>query len=178
LLEGLDSLAVIDSALTALDHPLGRRSAARPQLLAVVESAPLLLLAELPLPEGDESRLLAAMLGAIGIRRETCSVAALLPWSTPGSRPARPDEVSDFLPFLQRALALAPQRCILALGQRAGQLAEAGAPLAALRGRALTLNGVTLLTTYAPAMLLRQPALKADAWADLQHLQALLEGHT
>ncbi|GGI84335.1 hypothetical protein GCM10007973_21080 [Polymorphobacter multimanifer] len=176
-LDDLDSLAALDAALVAIDHPLGRRSAAPPRLLTVADNAPLLLLGEVPLPDnGDERRLLAAMLAAIGIELDTVSVAALLPWSTPGNRPARADEVDSFLPFLRRSLALAPQRCILALGQRAGQLAVPDAPLAALRGRALALEGVPMLTTYPPAMLLRQPALKADAWADLQRLQALLEG--
>ncbi len=176
-LDGLDSLAAIDAALVAMDHPLGRRSAAPPRLLVAAADAPLLLLAETPLPaDGDERRLLSAMLAAIGIDIDAVSVAALLPWSTPGDRAATADEIAAFQPLLRRALALAPQRCILALGQGAGQLAAPSVPLASLRSRALALDGVPMVTTCSPRMLLRQPGLKADAWADLQRLQALIEG--
>lgn len=173
--EALMSLDQLDAALVAMDHPLGRRSAAPPRLLVPMANAPLLLLTERPvLADGDERRLLAAMFAAIGIKIETISHAALVPWSTPGNRAATADEIRAFQPFLMRALALAPQRCILALGQTAGQLAAPGAPLRAMRDRVMALAETPMIVSCAPLMLLRQPALKADAWADLQRLAAQL----
>ena len=41
-------------------------------------------------------------------------------------------------------------------------------PLAGLRGRVHAFRGMSLIVTYHPAFLLRDPRQKKEAWADLQ----------
>ncbi len=72
--------------------------------------------------------------------------------------------------FQAQAGALAP-RIVLAMGPLAAQsLLARGEPLGKLRGQvgeAAVLDGAPVVATYHPAYLLRTPADKARAWADL-----------
>lgn len=167
-LGGIDSLNALEAALLSLAHPL---QSGQQRLFAGAQGAPLLVLSEMPLTEGsDEARLLAAMLAAIGIDDGMAASVCILPWPTRGQRPARDDDIALFAPFATRALDLMAPKLILALGARAASLAAPDAAPATLRGRWLTLADRPMVATFAPGMLLRQPRLKADAWADLQRL--------
>ena len=118
---------------------------------------------------GDAGRLLDNMLRALKLHdgrtpvhlvRTHRGVAA----GQPGS-PRALDEA-----FGEHAAALAP-RVVLAMGPLAAQgLMQSGDPLGKLRGRVVPLAGVdgaSVVATYHPAYLLRNPADKARAWADL-----------
>jgi len=169
-LAGINTLSALGEALDGMAHPLGRDSAGQ-QLFAGAANAPLLVLSEMPLiADSDEARLLAAMLAAIGTEAAAPARVCILPWPTRGLRPARHADIDTFAPYALRALALMTPKLILALGGRAAALAEPDAAPATLRGRWLALAGAPMVATFAPAMLLRQPRLKADAWADLQRL--------
>ena len=119
--------------------------------------------------EGDAGRLLDNMLRALTLHdghtpvhlmRTHRGVAA----GQPGS-PRAIDEAFD-----EHAAALAP-RVVLAMGPLAAQsLMRSGDPLGKLRGRVVPLDsvgGAAVVATYHPAYLLRNPADKARAWADL-----------
>jgi DNA polymerase len=75
--------------------------------------------------------------------------------------------------YLQREIALVQPKVILAMGRFAIQtlLAEHGAlatqPLGKLRGTVYQYQGIPVITTYHPKLLLRNSADKAKAWADL-----------
>jgi DNA polymerase len=59
-------------------------------------------------------------------------------------------------------------RCVLALGRgAAAALLGAAAPLGGLRGRVHARAGVPVVVSFSLAFLLRHPAEKAKAWADL-----------
>lgn len=172
VLDQITSLDALDTALKALDHPLKTASLTSPQRLfeGPVES-PLLVLAEMPLIDGsDEARLLAAMLAAVGMAEADVAHVNILPWPMQGRRPARPADLAYFTPYALRGLALMAPRLVLALGSRAASLADPDAPPATLRGRWLALAGAPMVASFAPSMLLGQPRLKAEAWADLQQL--------
>lgn len=118
---------------------------------------------------GDAGRLLDNMLRALKLHdgrtpvhlmRTHRGVAA----GQPGS-PRAMDEA-----FGEHAAAIAP-RVVLAMGPLAAQsLMRSGDPLGKLRGRVVPLasvDGASVVATYHPAYLLRNPADKARAWADL-----------
>jgi len=69
---------------------------------------------------------------------------------------------------LRTAIATVAPRCILALG-RPGAAALLGddVPIGGLRGRVHTHAGVPVVVTFSLVFLLRHPAEKAKAWADL-----------
>jgi DNA polymerase len=83
--------------------------------------------------------------------------------------------------YLQREIALVQPKIILAMGRFAIQvlLAEtpelAGLPLGRLRGSVHRYQGVAVVVSYPPKLLMRNSADKAKAWADLCLAAATLE---
>ncbi len=169
-LSAITDLAGLAAALAAITHPL-RRADLAPRLVEGPVAAPLLVLGDQPEAAGSPAdRLLNRMLAAIGLARDACGFAHLLPWPTPGGRPLRDDEIAAFAPWLAHGLALAAPRLVLTIGDRAAALTGAAGSVAALRGRWLTAADAPALATFHPRRLLDQPELKRLAWADLQTL--------
>ena len=142
---------------------------APPARLPGLAPADWLLVAE-PLDDADpqQQQLLDNMLRAIGIAlvapdRERRAVLCAL---APG--PANAATRAGDQAALRTAIATVAPRCIVALG-RAGAAALLGdeAPLGGLRGRVHEYVGVPVIVTFSLAFLLRHPAEKAKAWADL-----------
>ena len=82
-------------------------------------------------------------------------------------------ELAQCEAFLRRQVALIRPKMILAMGRYAAQalLAQTVSnpvpPLGQLRGVVHSYQGIPVVVTYSPANLLRSPADKAKAWADL-----------
>jgi uracil-DNA glycosylase family 4 len=121
---------------------------------------------------GDAGRLLDNMLRALQLQAGATPVHLMRTHRGVASgQPASPRPLAEG--FAESAAALAP-RVVLAMGPLAAQsLLQSGDPLGKLRGRAVpldwipTMQGVPVVATYHPAYLLRNPADKARAWADL-----------
>jgi len=101
-----------------------------------------------------------------------CNVLKCRP---PENRTPQPEEVERCLPYLEQQIALIRPSLICALGLSAAQaLLRTKASMTSMRGRVFEFRGVRLIPTYHPAALLRNPALKREAWADLQQVRDLL----
>ncbi len=119
---------------------------------------------------GRAGQLLNAMLKAIGLCREQVYIANILKCRPPGNRDPRPEEAACCSAYLQRQIELIQPKLILALGRIAAQrLLQSNTSLARMRGQVHRLepSGTPLMVTYHPAYLLRSPAEKRKAWADL-----------
>ena len=122
---------------------------------------------------GPAGQLLDAMLRATGRDRRTDAaggvfIANVLKCRPPANRNPAPDEVLRCEPFLARQVALVQPKLIIAMGRFAVQsLLRTTEPIGRLRGRVHRYEGVPVIVTYHPAYLLRNPADKAKAWADL-----------
>jgi DNA polymerase len=111
------------------------------------------------------------MLRAIGLEREQVYIANVLKCRPPANRDPSALEVAECLPYLHRQIALLKPRIMLVVGRIAAQnLLQTDAPLSRLRGQAHAFGAarVPLVVTYHPAYLLRTPADKRKAWADLR----------
>ena len=118
---------------------------------------------------GDAGRLLDNMLRALKLHDGKTPVHLMRTHrGVAAGQPGSPRQMDEA--FAEHAAALAPS-VVLAMGPLAAQsLMQSGDPLGKLRGRAVPLasvNGVPVVATYHPAYLLRNPADKARAWADL-----------
>ena len=118
---------------------------------------------------GDAGRLLDNMLRALQLHQHGRPVHLMRAHRgnpSGGTEDARPFADS----FAAHAAALAP-RIVLTMGPLATQtLLASTEPLGRLRGGThplASVPGATLVATYPPAYLLRNPADKAKAWADL-----------
>lgn len=119
---------------------------------------------------GRAGQLLDSMLFALGLKRgQGVYIANILKCRPPGNRDPHAEESQACRPYLDRQIDLIQPRIIVALGRIAAQnLLHTDAPLARLRGRALSYRDIPLVVTYHPAYLLRQPADKRKAWDDLR----------
>jgi uracil-DNA glycosylase family 4 len=130
--------------------------------------------------QGKAGVLLQAMLAAAGLNAETAFYTNLVKCRPLGNRPPTSDEVEACMPYLQRQIALAKPRHILALGSWAAKaLLGVETELDSLRGDVHTIrteagDETSLVVTYHPAVLLLRPQHKADAWRDLALLRALV----
>ncbi len=126
---------------------------------------------------GRAGQLLDRMVAAIGLSRDQVYIANVLKCRPPDNRDPAQDEVETCLPFLWRQIEAISPRVICTLGAHAtrGLLGVSGS-ITGLRGRPQAVRGRTVVPTYHPAFLLRQPRFKRQAWSDLRTVQRLLAG--
>lgn len=129
---------------------------------------------------GREGQLLDRMMAAIGLNEQSVYMTTVVNWRLPQNRNPKTEEVETCRPFLNRHIELAAPKIIVLIG---------GVSLTALTGltgvmknrgqwQSVSIGGrdIPALPLYHPALLLKQPALKKDAWRDLLDLrQKLLE---
>jgi DNA polymerase len=134
---------------------------------------------------GPAGQLLEKMLSSIGLARATVRLSYVVPWRPPGDRPPSEGEIAACLPFLLREAALVAPEMVFVLGAIAARalLGEAAkkVSIGRLRGvwTRIEIPGreapCPALPGYHPLYLLRAPAAKAQAWADLLSLRSRLE---
>jgi DNA polymerase len=129
---------------------------------------------------GRAGQLLDRMLGAIGLDRHNVYIANVVPWRPPGNRTPTPQETQTCLPFIERQIDLADPEFLVCLG------ASAVRTLLGVQGGIMRTRGswfayprqsgreIRALAMFHPAFLLRQPAHKRFAWADMRALASAL----
>ncbi len=134
---------------------------------------------------GRAGRLLTDMIQkGMGLRREDVYICNVLKCRPPENRTPATDEIVACQEYLWRQIEIIRPEVIVALGAPAAQtLLGTREGIGRLRGRfhdfypsGSTLIGdpIPLLPTYHPAYLLRSPAEKVKAWADLKMVMARL----
>ncbi len=143
-------------------------------------------------PGGDEDRvgrpfvgragqLLDRMLQAIGLDRHSVYIANVVPWRPPGNRTPTPQETQACLPFIRRQIALAAPEILVCLGGSAAQtLLGVRDGITRARGNWFDYESedgraIRAMAMLHPAYLLRQPAQKRQAWADMRALANALK---
>jgi DNA polymerase len=126
---------------------------------------------------GRAGQLLTKIIEAIGLTREQVYIANVIKCRPPGNRNPEPDEVASCEPFLFRQIDIIKPRVIVPLGKFAAQsLLKTTEPITRLRGREYSYRGATLIPTFHPAYLLRNPSSKREVWEDMKKVRALLQG--
>jgi DNA polymerase len=122
------------------------------------------------------------MFAAIGLSRTSPDAEAslyitnVMPWRPPGNRDPEPAEIAMMQPFVERHIALVDPEVIVVMGNTPLFALTGGKGILRARGTWTTALGKPLLPMTHPAYLLRNPAAKREAWADLLSLQARLKG--
>lgn len=112
---------------------------------------------------------------AMGLARAEVYIANVNKCRPPGNREPQPDEVAACLPFLQRQLEILRPEVIVTLGKVATwNLLGATSPMRVLRGTPQAFRGIPVVPTWHPAYLLRNPAAKAETWADIKRVNRML----
>ena len=127
---------------------------------------------------GRAGQLLTKIIEAIGMKRSDVYIANVIKCRPPGNRNPEPDEVERCEPFLFRQIDMVKPKVIVALGKFAAQsLLKTSDPITRLRGREYRFRSATLIPTFHPAYLLRNPSSKRDVWEDMKKVRALLTQH-
>ena len=184
-------LAALKAAIAAFDASPLKETATNLVFGEGVTDAGLMLIGEAPGADEDRAgrpfvgasgQLLDRMFASVGLSRESnFYITNILPWRPPGNRTPTDAEVALFLPFLRRQVALIrPKRLVLVGGVAAKGLIGGKEGITRLRGRwheveIAGLGRIPALPTLHPAYLLRSPASKREAWADLLLLRRMLD---
>lgn len=129
---------------------------------------------------GRAGQLLDRMFEAIGLSRQAPDPGAALyitnvmPWRPPGNRDPEPEEIAMMRPFLARHIALVDPEVIVTMGNTPCLALLNQRGILRLRGNWTQAFGKSVLPMTHPAYLLRNPAAKREAWADLLSLKARL----
>ena len=187
-----DSLEALAAAIAGFDGcPLKFEGAASQ---AVVyrgnQAGPLMVIGEGPGQDEDRQgqpfvgragQLLDKMLAAAGLSNRVLITNTVF-WRPPGNRTPTPAEQAICAPFVERAIVLTRPRMLLLVGAASAKaMLKKDEGILSMRGRWhewRSLDGgleLPALPTLHPAFLLRQPAAKKHAWADLLTLMERLD---
>lgn len=180
-------LDALRTAMAAFEHCELKRGARNLVFSDGIAGAPVMIMGEAPGRDEDREgkpfvgragQLLDKMLGAIdlGRNREDAPVyiTNVLPWRPPQNRDPKPEEIAMMKPFLMRHIALAQPKVLVLVGNWSCQTLLGKRGITRLRGEWTQAAGLPALPIFHPAYLLRSPAFKREAWADLLSLKAHL----
>jgi DNA polymerase len=188
LAAGAVDLAALAAAIRAFDGSSLKYTATNLVFADGNPAAPSMWIGEAPGADEDRQgkpfvgvsgQLLGRMLAAIGLDRRSAYITNILPWRPPGNRKPTPAEAEVFHPFLERHIALArPKLLVLVGGTAAAAVLKRPEGITRIHGRWFTYRlgdaEVPTIAIFHPAYLLRQPALKREAWRDLLAIKARL----
>jgi DNA polymerase len=184
-----ETLEELREALTAFDLCDLKRGAKNTVFADGNPAARVLVLGEAPGREEDlegrpfagrAGQLLDRMFAAIGLSRispdpETALyITNVMPWRPPQNRDPEPEEIAMMRPFVERHIELMDPALIVVMGNTPCQCLLGTKGILRLRGHWAQAMGRPLLPMTHPAYLLRNPAAKREAWADLLALKSRL----
>jgi uracil-DNA glycosylase len=129
---------------------------------------------------GRAGQLLDRMFAAIGRARDHAGaehglyISNILPWRPPQNRDPSAQEMAMMLPFVARHVELADPEVLILMGNTPCGAILNRRGITRIRGQWAAALDRPVLPMLHPAYLLRNPAAKREAWADLLTLQARL----
>ncbi|MFM8269956.1 MAG: uracil-DNA glycosylase family protein [Pseudomonadota bacterium] len=128
---------------------------------------------------GRAGQLLSKIIEAMGLQRENVYIANIVKCRPPSNRVPEPHEIDQCLPFLKAQIDLVSPEIVVALGLTASRaLTQTEHGMANLRGQFHTVawkKEITLMPTYHPAYLLRNPSAKKIVWEDMKLVKERLK---
>jgi uracil-DNA glycosylase family 4 len=187
--EAAPNLDALREAIAAFDHCELKKGARNTVFADGNAKARVLILGEAPGADEDREgrpfvgragQLLDRMFAAIGLSRTSPDaesalyITNVMPWRPPGNRDPEPEEIAMMRPFVERHIALVDPTVIVVMGNTPLDALTGKRGILRARGTWMQALGKPLLPMTHPAYLLRNPAAKREAWADLLALQARL----
>jgi len=127
---------------------------------------------------GPGGQLLNKMLASIDVDRSEVFVSNSVFWRPPGNRGLHPGEIAVCLPFVERIIEIVDPQILITLGGPTTHslLAQQG-NISKLVGRWFTYetskmsHPIAACALYHPEFLIKSPAMKRQAWANLLDIQ-------
>ena len=138
-------------------------------------------IAKLPFT-GENGYMLTKMFTAIGYGRDDLYLTNSIFWRPPGNRLPTTEEIAICRPFVEKHIALAKPKLLVLLGIIAVKTILGDARLNKIRGEFKPYNndyvidnddkGITVIASFNPSQLMRQPSQKRLAWQDLLSIKS------
>ncbi|MFH2138573.1 MAG: uracil-DNA glycosylase [Candidatus Omnitrophota bacterium] len=125
---------------------------------------------------GAAGQLLTKIIQAMGFTREDVFISNILKCRPPNNRNPLPEEIIQCKPYLRQLLRIIKPKVICTLGKVATlALLEQNCPISKLRGNFYDFQGITVMPTFHPAYLLRNPSDKKLVWHDMKKIMEFLK---
>ncbi|MEM8775570.1 MAG: uracil-DNA glycosylase [Pseudomonadota bacterium] len=188
---GAGDLEALRASLDAFEHCALKQGARNLVFCDGFVEARLMIIGEAPGRDEDiqgkpfvgrAGQLLDRMLIAIDHDRQNADpdqgvyITNVLPWRPPQNRDPTKEEMAMMRPFVERHVALVDPDVVVLMGNISCEVGLGVRGITRLRGKWTEAYGKPCLPMFHPAYLLRNPAAKREAWADLLELDARLRG--
>ncbi len=126
---------------------------------------------------GQIEDLLKRMLQAIKLKKEDFFITHAVKCKTPGGRPPEKEEIEACKPYLLKQIKYIKPKLILALGFTPPKIfLENNPTFSSIRGKVFKIKrNISIIFTYHPNYILKNPAVKRMVWEDLQKFRKLYE---
>jgi DNA polymerase len=125
---------------------------------------------------GEAGKLLTKLIEKLGMRRDNVYIANIVKCRPPHNRNPEEDEIATCRPFVEKQIEIIEPRVIVCLGKIAAQsLLRLKVPISRMRGAFQKFNDISVMPTFHPAYLLRNPEDKWLTWDDMQQVMEKLE---
>jgi uracil-DNA glycosylase family 4 len=125
---------------------------------------------------GRAGALLDKMLASIDLDRKKTYITNVVNYRPPENRKPTDEEIKKYLPFLEKHIEIINPEIVILLGGTAmNALIGSDKVISKVRGKWIEKKfgkcNVSLIVTFHPAFLMRQPAQKKMAWVDLKMIK-------
>jgi DNA polymerase len=125
---------------------------------------------------GEAGQLLTRMIEKMGLRRSEVYIANIVKCRPPNNREPEEEEITTCRPFVERQVEIIAPKVIVCLGKVSTQsLLRIKMPISKIRGKFLDYKNISVMPTFHPAYLLRNPRDKWLTWDDMQKVLERLE---
>ena len=125
---------------------------------------------------GKSGELLTKMIeNVLKLKREDIYIANIVKCRPPNNRTPYEEEAYTCLPYLQKQLEIIKPKIVVTLGATAYRyLTNDNTPITKIRGTIHKKSNFTLIPTYHPSYLLRNPSAKKEVFEDLKLIYTML----
>jgi uracil-DNA glycosylase family 4 len=128
---------------------------------------------------GDAGMLLTRLIEKMGLKREDVYIANIVKCRPPMNRNPERDEIESCRGFVERQIGIISPEVIISLGRISAQtlIGSTALKMTTIRGNFFDYKGISLMPTFHPAYLLRNPKDKWLTWNDAQKVLEKLKGN-
>jgi len=125
---------------------------------------------------GRAGTLLDKMLASINLNRKNVYISNIINYRPPENRRPTDEEMNRYLPFIKKHIEIIAPKILILLGSTAmNALIGGDAVISEVRGQWIEkefgLCKTSVIVTFHPAFLMRQPTQKKLAWVDLKKIR-------
>jgi uracil-DNA glycosylase len=125
---------------------------------------------------GRAGTLLDKMLASINLNRKRVYISNIINYRPPENRKPTDDEINRYLPFVKKHIEIISPKILILLGSTAmNALIDSDVVISKVRGKWIEKEygqcKTSVIVTFHPAFLMRQPTQKKLAWADLKMIR-------